>query len=208
MAKAEARKCRKLFYKKKKKLPVWKFALVQFEIATLWTSIVLSLHTHRVARPVNIPNAFAEVTFAFLSFNLVDQEWECKQHATWIDKQPHSWIIPTPCWLRTTTDSPRYFLLPLPTLSRSYSFRPGWRFWWKTLSAEHTFGLDCSQSEGSLSSCWIIVASQSWLREEATSFKPLVSGEGTGVWGKWSKWRQGTGCSGVHQKFCTARSSA
>lgn len=61
---------------------------------------------------------------------------------------------------------------------------------WKTLSAEHTFDLDCSQSEGSLSSCWIIVASQSWLSEKSTSFKPGVRG------GKrsWKKVEQGRCC--------------
>lgn len=61
---------------------------------------------------------------------------------------------------------------------------------WKTLSAEHTFDLDCSQSEGSLSSCWIIVASQSWLSEKSTSFKPGVRG------GKrsWKKEEQGRWC--------------
>lgn len=52
-------------------------------------------------------------------------------------------------------------------LSVSLTHWPNWPVWLETLSARHTFNLDCSQNERSLLAGWIIGGRQSWFREES-----------------------------------------
>lgn len=52
-------------------------------------------------------------------------------------------------------------------LSVSLTHLPNWPVWLETLSARHTFNLDCSQNEGSLLASWIMGGRQSCFREES-----------------------------------------